>query len=214
MHVPKTGGTSVEKAFKPRFPKNHALAYDRSDLAGASVVAVIRDPYDRALSWFRFCIAGFYGKLPHPTAHCAKARQFHADAKKKKIRPPASATARAAMAFERWLALVHGDAAYANLWVTTPLAVYLTHPATGEFLVDAVVRFERLAADVAAWCAPRGCAAAAAKLASVQENPSRIGDDPLDLPYGALYTPHARAIVDAAWGVDADLFGYPFRNAS
>ena len=214
VHVPKTGGTSVEKAFKPRFPKNHALAYDRSDLAGASVVAVIRDPYDRALSWFRFCIAGFYGKLPHPTAHCAKARQFHADATKRKIRPPASATARAAMAFERWLALVHGDAAYANLWVTTPLAVYLTHPATGEFLVDALVRFERLAADVAAWCAPRGCAAAAAKLASVQENPSRLGDDPLDLPYGALYTPRARAIVDAAWGVDADLFGYPFRNAS
>ncbi|KAH8064377.1 hypothetical protein JL722_1242 [Aureococcus anophagefferens] len=136
-HPKGTGGTSVEKAFKPRFPKNHALAYDRSDLAGASVVAVIRDPYDRALSWFRFCIAGFYGKLPHPTAHCAKARQFHADATKKKIRPPASATARAAMAFERWLALVHGDAAYANLWVTTPLAVYLTHPATGEFLVDA-----------------------------------------------------------------------------
>ncbi|KAH8068619.1 hypothetical protein JL721_6473 [Aureococcus anophagefferens] len=213
VHVPKTGGTSVEKAFKPRFPKNHALAYDRSDLAGASVVAVIRDPYDRALSWFRFCIAGFYGKLPHLTAHCAEARRFHADAKKRKIRPPASPTARAAMAFERWLALVHGDAAYANLWVTTPLAVYLTHPATGEFLVDALVRFERLAADVAAWCAPRGCAAAAAKLASVQENPSRIGDDPLDLPYGALYTPHARAIVDAAWGVDADLFGYPFRNA-
>ena len=47
-----------------------------------------------------------------------------------------------------------------------------------------------------------------------QENPSRLGDDPLDLPYGALYTPRARAIVDAAWGVDADLFGYPFRDAS
>ena len=36
------------------------------------------------------------------------------------------------MAFERWLALVHGDAAYANLWVTTPLAVYLTHPGCAE----------------------------------------------------------------------------------
>ena len=104
--------------------------------------------------------------------------------------------------------------AYAHIEVDLKIWIRRRHPATGEFLVDALVRFERLAADVAAWCAPRGCAAAAAKLASVQENPSRIGDDPLDLPYGALYTPRARAIVDAAWGVDADLFGYPFRNAS
>ncbi|KAH8045657.1 hypothetical protein JL722_14147 [Aureococcus anophagefferens] len=75
-----------------RGSQNHAPTTGRTS-PRASVVAVIRDPYDRALSWFRFCIAGFYGKLPHPTAHCAKARQFHADAKKE---DPAAGEARCA----------------------------------------------------------------------------------------------------------------------
>ena len=213
VHVPKTGGTSVEQAFEQSFPKNHALAYDRKDLGGPSVstVAVIRDPYDRALSWFRFCIAGFNGNLPHPIAHCAKARSLRRAADNA---PPGNATA---LAFEAWLALVFGDAAYANLWVTTPLVVYLTHPATGDFLVQSVLRFETLAADVARWCAPRGCAARAAALADIHANPSALGGarraDPFDQPYAPLYTRRAREIVDGAWGVDADVFDYPFGGA-
>ena len=77
VHIPKTGGTTIEAVLK--IPKNHALAFDRFqelERPTTFTVAVVRNPWDRALSWYRFCVAGA-GPPPHPVAHCTFARKLN-----------------------------------------------------------------------------------------------------------------------------------------
>ena len=139
VHIPKTGGTTIEAVLK--IPKNHALAFDRFqelERPTTFTVAVVRNPWDRALSWYRFCVAGA-GPPPHPVAHCTFARKLNLGLRKSPGKKSAAeANALVADVVAAWLKTVLTERRYANLWVSTPMSVYVTHPLTGEFLVDAL----------------------------------------------------------------------------
>ena len=92
IHIPKTAGSELEREFG--LSKTHNLYRDflknpniwKLD-TGASirpnlVVTVLRNPYDRLMSWFRFCINGFTEKnaLPSPNVICQTARDYFNDA--------------------------------------------------------------------------------------------------------------------------------------
>lgn len=76
MHIPKTGGETIEKVLYMK--KNHDLALNRNlcrhDLIADSKIwfTIVRNPYDRLFSWFKFCFHGWRGSIPTPRAfnHC------------------------------------------------------------------------------------------------------------------------------------------------
>ena len=81
--------------------------------------------------------------------------------------------------------------------------------ATGEFLVDGVVRFERYADDARALCAVVGCNITKFE----HKNPSLFNNRVpavLSRPYPEVYTLGARSAVDRAFAVDAFFLGYTF----
>ena len=74
VHIPKTGGETVEKLFG--LSKNHHPVYKRFSKGipdNAFVFSIIRDPYTRIFSWFKFCIHGWNKILPHPRDVCREA---------------------------------------------------------------------------------------------------------------------------------------------
>ena len=60
-HIPKTGGESLECTLM--LPKSHKAwrqrEQEREELPNNLSVTLICNPFDRALSWFRFCLHGW-----------------------------------------------------------------------------------------------------------------------------------------------------------
>lgn len=73
LHFPKTGGEYVERLFD--LMKNHSPAKERKldDKSKALVFTVARDPLERLVSWFRFCVHGHRTHLPRPRRLCTAA---------------------------------------------------------------------------------------------------------------------------------------------
>ena len=68
VHIPKVGGEAFEAALG--LHKNHHSARQRGLVHGDAVVAVIRNPFSRQLSWFLFCCHGYHGGTPWPPLLC------------------------------------------------------------------------------------------------------------------------------------------------
>ena len=128
MHIPKTGGETMGALFAVR--KDHRTAIQRLSvhhLGGpdAYVVSVVRNPWSRALGWFRFCIAGYHGEavpMSFPSGqkgHCTLARQLL------KLNLNESSPR---VAFEQWALNVYANPHYEITWVTLPQVLYLSHP--------------------------------------------------------------------------------------
>ena len=83
LHAPKTGGESIEGMFGLMM-NNHMTAVERREEFHPHgrdfVIGVVRNPYDRAFSWFRYCINGHHSRaeVPQPETVCYLARQTFA----------------------------------------------------------------------------------------------------------------------------------------
>lgn len=141
LHFPKTGGEFIEKLFG--LMKNHSPAVERElDKAKALVFTVARDPLERLVSWFRFCVHGHRTHLPRPRRMCTAAT----------ILLTTSDSFRAA--FSEWLPLALtgplGDDDPADVGRIRGTFSDFATLADGRFAADFVVRFSHFDDDVRA----------------------------------------------------------------
>jgi len=164
IHVPKTGGESVEKALS--IQKDHSSAFARNSCKpasdksmrspGAVWFSIVRNPYSRLFSWFKFCIHGAHGANPGPIGInlCHTLNKWATDVSSNG-QPPSLASIREN--FNLWLLATKAvfdkqSATQQNiicrdnnhaLFVWGTYEMWLKDQA-GDLIVDAVIRFEDL----------------------------------------------------------------------
>ena len=156
IHLSKTGGESVESTLKIK--KNHKRAMERiNNIFNNNILSftIIRNPYSRTFSWFKFCIHGWYDYFGRPhipiapfskNMSCTDCR-YALNLWTNKYLNDANITIKnAKIAFEKWLIrafIDNKDCMETNL----PYNIYLTHNVSNIFLVDLIMRFETLKLD-------------------------------------------------------------------
>jgi len=156
LHVPKTGGESIEAMFG-MLMNNHMTSVEREEeIHNPSmtpfVISVVRNPYDRAFSWFRYCIHGHHhsAKIPLPDTVCYLARQMFAT--EAGVAAGAEASEFGAPQVQRmvlrWLqsdvlrAIIEApNAMNGEYWFTRSMKDFLAN-ADGSLAVDYMVRFD------------------------------------------------------------------------
>jgi len=81
IHIPKTGGETLEQIFKLK--KSHdticnRLANNLQSNKPKYFITILRNPIERILSWYKFCCEGYYIhsklKTPNPQSVCNYAK--------------------------------------------------------------------------------------------------------------------------------------------
>jgi hypothetical protein len=169
-HVPKTGGESLEMALGIK--KSHGTWSQRTrqgkdyEPSNNVAVTIVRNPYHRMLSWFRFCLHGYRGHLPGPEIQCLLAHEHIADAlpmstsRSAGTHPPISSSSNdtnnleqphtqetVSLAFESWLAKILKSKELENPWFTYTYQKFIG--GVQPLRLDYIIRFEHYEADYA-----------------------------------------------------------------
>ena len=169
IHVPKTGGENFQKLITGSGAlKNHSTATDQQ-FDGRQprpfVVTIVRNPYDRVWSWFKFCIHGDRRQLPGPERFCEPALDAFLTAADRLGNRTAGWSDAALLhswqqALRQWTASVGGfmrrpvgrrAASRIDQSDVARLSMvdFLVHRPSGHFAADFVLRFERYENDLA-----------------------------------------------------------------
>lgn len=264
IHVPKTGGENIERLLAIK--KNHnygdhisrvqrqcpprlkfkfgkvVLNDDNNAVSACSnqdafYFTIVRNPYDRMWSWFKFCVHGYKGNLPGPkNAHCAfiheelSAREpdFREFLKSRQYLQE-----QISQVFFLWMRKTLSLGYSENIsvkdagYIWAPYTKWISNFSTGELLVDYIIRFED--DDEILGC-QHGTRSALLCALGVQfttdqvtfrDNNSSTGilfpGVPLELlfaisenKYRHWYTPLGRALVESVFAEDFLIFGYNF----
>lgn len=220
LHFPKTGGESLEGTLK--ITKNHLTWWERQNwysmprIKRGLAVTIIRNPFDRMYSWFKFCLHGYRNKVPGPTEHCLLAHQIiHSHTGLHNLTC-------VSQAFEMWLETLFINPKLYNPWLTQPQHDFLG--GVDPLHVDYIIRFEHYAEDYEL------LAHALGRNESLQhDNGSSSGDNGrlnghnrfnitydeqvgelLKAPYRDVYTEAAKKIVQMHFALDLSTFNYTF----
>ena len=159
IHLSKTGGESVEATLGLEKNQYKAMDYLRmQNILKPSVLSftIIRNPYSRTFSWFKFCIHGWYdprsGDMLIPYAPysgnktCNDCR-YALDQWTNKYQNDTDITIKnAQIAFENWVYRAFIDNPHC-METNLPWNLYLSHSKSHLFLVDLIMRFETLKGD-------------------------------------------------------------------
>ena len=196
VHVPKTGGTSIEHSLEPHLDKpfagGHTTAAQFALICPAEwrdyfSFGFVRNPWDRLLSAYRYLMQ----------------------------LPPELGIEQQDFVRQRWLRYENDFEGFvgalaaeptsiffvAHLW---PQVYYLCDP-SGEVMVDFVGRYERLHEDWARVCHRIGIEAPLPHLRRTSERRP---------PYTAVYTPRSREQVATLYRQDIEAFGYEFDSGA
>lgn len=205
VHIPKTGGNSIKALLRAhltdveKIGKQHDLAAwhcrELPDWEGCFKFAVVRNPWDRLLSWHSYMVV----RGRPPPWH----RRLRGRDRRSRI---ARYTWRQGRSFEDFVLRctdVIDDAKAGRRCYAWDQVAYLTD-ADGRWLVDFVGRFERFAADV-------------------QGAFARVGLHDVVVPhtntsahrhYSHYYTDRLRDVVAQRFARDIAAFGYQFEAAA
>ncbi|EKX43328.1 hypothetical protein GUITHDRAFT_110743 [Guillardia theta CCMP2712] len=211
LHIPKTGGETIERALD--LHKNHLPAVDRArEYARPHVsFSVIRNPFDRMLSWFRFCLHGWRGQLPDPKKQCMLAHRLI------NAFPGKHNVSTVGRAFEAWLETTLGSPEWLHYWIFFPYAIFLGGP---NLKVDFLLRFEHLSSDllVLAAALQRNVTMLPHENSSSDWKRGMIEGMEVDQEimtilryhYSLIYTSTAKKLVEVWYQNDLTNFGYSF----
>eukprot|EP01083_Nonionella_stella_P278610 947516_1 len=156
IHLSKTGGESIEATLG--LQKNHDKANDRKPKVlkvNTISFTVIRNPYARAYSWFKFCIHGWGKNYQVPNApfsehdqccDCHYAQQIWKY--KYKNNRQQYTIENAKIAFELWLKKTFINKKNEHCMETNlPFNLYLSDYKTNKFMVDLIIKFENMKSD-------------------------------------------------------------------
>lgn len=196
IHIPKTGGTSIGRTLFGDFEGNHMpiatyqMIYDRATFDRLFKFAVVRNPYDRLLSAYRFFRNG-------------ADRVSHSGMVDGSRSPELQAATAAHDGFEDFV--LH--------WLTPAQARQHEHfrpqhrfacAPNGVLRLDYVGRFETLDESFADIAARLGVDAALIH----DRRSRRVSDE--EISYVDRYTPAMRSVVERIYDRDLRLFGYSF----
>lgn len=214
LHIPKTGGESLEHTLQIR--KNHETWWERRAwYAGNQTkkglsITIIRNPFDRMYSWFKFCLHGWKRHLPGPPEQCLKAHHvIHSHEGLHNLTCVSKA-------FELWVENMFIVPKFNHPWITLP---------AHDFIGGITPRsFEHYSEDYEL------LAYALGKNASlVHDNGSSLNDsgrldgnneynltydekvgELLKAPYRDVYTDAAKKMVESHFAIDLITFNYTF----
>lgn len=220
IHVPKSGGESIEAAFK--LIKNHELAparrtefFDETKRKDVFIFTVVRNPYSRMWSWFCFCIHGWQTRLPGPRTECQAAIDVissEQDLTQNSVRQQ----------FARWLTMLdtnrkrfegYGPGKF-NL--RSQIVDWVVDPVTNVIIPDYFIRFEHYEEDFAAMCDCMGLHGTSLPHENDSQGqagrnpkvPKKIHDFLATIPYTDAYVAESKAIVFRWFERDFELFKY------
>jgi len=240
-HVPKTGGESLEMALGIK--KNHSPWWNRQTAASHRLehvaVTIVRNPYDRMMSWFRFCLHGYRGGLPGPKAHCLLAHSHIADTLPRTTTTTDSATSKTleqqdrhqhhtpetvSMAFESWLEEILMSPKLAHHYFTYTYQQFIG--GIRPLRLDYIIRFEHYEDDYALLARALGMEdESLPKQNGSTENRGQIDPENessfgmhydtevaalLKKGYRDIYTVRAKELVEMVFEADLLYFNYTF----
>ena len=132
--------------------KNHATAPEREIRPDSFVVTVIRNPYSRILSWFRYCLHGTKtGALPAPRSICAEAINIYRATINDHVHANQEVETLELLRgmFVRWVSAINNTKDKLGCkWVLLPMCDWLFNERKGTFFPDFEIRFEFFSLDL------------------------------------------------------------------
>jgi hypothetical protein len=219
LHIPKTGGESLEEVLL--VPKSHETWWQRrhwyegNGTSKGIAITIIRNPFDRMYSWFKFCLHGYRTALPRPK-QCVRAHNFiHSHEGLHNLTC-------VSLAFEEWIRNM-----FLDIKVITPRITLTTYDFIGGITplhVDYIIRFEHYSEDYEMLAYALG-----RNETLVHKNGSSLNDDGrldgnnkynltydeqvgelLKAPYRDVYTDATKKMVESHFALDLITFNYTF----
>jgi hypothetical protein len=216
LHIPKSGGESIELALN--LTKNHHTAMQRFGKRPQrlnDVIAVVRSPHERVLSWFKYALHGASKPGSHRVRGVQPKVMSRMALNASNLANTTGKSSDLRSAFELFVGELYTEPTamhYEHLWTHGSSTEYLFHD-NGQLAPRLVLRFEQLEAD---WKRAVRCGLGIdAPLDHINDSSSgtslrpRLTEMFRQHPDSSWwYSPRAWCVVRQAFDIDYEIFGH------